>query len=178
MLALGFIPTSPSGISSTYTRVVGLRCYGHRRWGVTFLEVVVVLAIISVLAAIALPRYANAMAQQRADSAARRVVLDLAFAQRQARMSSSNQLVVFSVAGSSYSLTDVADLDHTASTYTVELSRPPYEAILVSADFDGDLEIIFDGYGIPDSGGSVVLHVGGVFKTITVSSETGTVSVQ
>ena len=54
----------------------------------TLLEVALVLTIIGILSAIAVPRYANFVAGQRADATARRITTDLAFAQRHARVTS------------------------------------------------------------------------------------------
>ena len=146
----------------------------------TFLETVVVLAIIGIMAAIAIPRYAGALTNQHIEAAARRIVVDLARAQRKAKASSASQSVLFSVEDNSYTLPGVADMDHSGSVYTVELSQPPYEATLLSADFDGTQEMIYDGYGIPldGVGGSVLIQVGSLFKTITVDGETAAVSVQ
>ena len=152
-----------------------------RRWrGFTLLEMVIVIAVIGVLAAVALPRYANAIANQHIEAASRRIVLDLALAQRRAKASSSSQSVLFAVDTNSYSLPNVADLDRANSTYAVDLSQPPDEATLHSADFDGSTEMIYDGYGMPldGVGGSVVIQVGSMLKTITVNGETGAVSVQ
>jgi len=150
------------------------------RPGFSFLEMVVVLAIIGIMAAIAIPRSASAITNQHIEAAARRIALDLARAQRTAKASSASQSVVFSVDDNSYTLPGVADMDHSGSTYTVELSQPPYEATLLSADFDGTQEMIYDGYGMPldGVGGSVMIQVGSLFKTITVDGETGAVSVQ
>ena len=150
------------------------------RPGFSLLELVVVLAVISVIAVIAIPRYAGAITNQRIEAAARRIALDLARAQRTAKASSASQSILFSIVDNNYTLPGVADMDHSGSTYTVGLSQPPYEATLLSADFDGTLEMIYDGYGIPldGVGGTVLIQVGSLFKTVIVDGATGAVSVQ
>ena len=55
----------------------------------------------------------------------------------------------------------------------MRLSEDPYGASMVSADFGGDADIIFDVFGVPDSGGSVVIQVGNHVRTVTVDAVTG-----
>ena len=142
------------------------------------IRVITVTAIIGVLAAVALPRFAGAMANHRLEVAATRIVADLSLVQRQARTASASQTIRFELGDDNrYHLPTAEDIDHPGSVYTVELSEEPYQATLRSADFGGDTEIIFDGYGIPDSGGSVVIQVADQLKIITVDAETGRATV-
>ena len=60
----------------------------------------------------------------------------------------------------------------------VTLSEDPYGATLVSADLGGDVFIVFDGYGASDSGGTVIVKVGNIQKTIDVDPQTGKATVQ
>ena len=126
----------------------------------------------SIVASITVPRYANFVAQQRAAGAARKISADLAYAKRQARFSSASQIVTFNVAADTYTLAGVDDPDHPGEPYQVDLADEPYGATIISATFDTDTEVIFDGYGVPDSGGSVVIQVGDYRKRITVDGDT------
>jgi len=146
--------------------------------GFSLLELVLVLAIIATLAAIAAPRYQTALARYRADLAARRIVADLKLARSSAKAASSSQRVEFLVSPSKYCLLDLAPLDGTSGSYVVKLSEKPYEAYITSADFGGNHELVFNGWGIPDSGGTVVLTVGPEQRTVTVDAETGKAQVE
>ncbi len=64
------------------------------------------------------------------------------------------------------------------TAYEVLLSEEPYRTSIVSADFGGDLDIIFDVFGVPDSGGSVVISVGNRVRNVTVQAVTGRASAQ
>ena len=150
------------------------RCGG----GFSLLELVVVMVIMAILAAIATPRYGQAIARYRTSMAARKVAADLTFARKRARTSSSSQAINFNVANDGYQLPGVADMKTSASDYSVALSSAPYKARIVSADFDGNGDVTFDGYGVPDSGGTVVVAVGDYSKTIVLDADSGKAEVQ
>ena len=140
------------------------------RTAFTLLELVVVMTIIGVVGAIAVPRYTTFVGGQRADAAARRITTDLSYLQRRARTYSQSLTVSFDVGTDSYSVPGMRDPDHTDRDYVVLLSREPYEATIESADFGGDTDLVFDGYGILDSGGTVIIRVGKHQRTITVEA--------
>lgn len=121
------------------------------------------MAIMGILAAIAMPRYGNSISLHRVTSAAGRVVADIDGARRQARIVSASQTVAFEAESDSYS----------CSSGIVQLSQEPYRTDIVSVDFDGAIEIVFDGFGVPDRGGFVVLQVGTFQKTISVDADSG-----
>jgi prepilin-type N-terminal cleavage/methylation domain-containing protein len=148
-----------------------------RRRGFTLAEVVCVLVIMTILAAIALPRYAKTLSRYRAELAARRVVADLSLAQRQARFSSTAQTVVFDSAAEACQLIGLPDPDHPGLDYVVNLGAEPYRADIGSVDLGGDAQIVFDGFGQPDSGGSIVVSAGNCYKQIDVDSVTGDATV-
>ena len=146
--------------------------------GFSLLELVVVMVIMAILAAIAAPRYGQAVARYRTSMAARKVAADLTFARKRATISSTSQAVNFDVANNGYQLPGVTDMRTAAVDYSVVLSSAPYQARIVSADFDGDADVTFDGYGVPDSGGTVVVAVGNYSKTILLNADSGKAEVQ
>lgn len=132
-----------------------------------------VMVIIGVLSSIAFPRYAEFVSNQKLEAAARKVMVDLAYAQREARQSSASRTVTFNVAQSQYTLTGVAHPDHPAQTYVVKLGNEPFGARIVSASFGGDANLIYNGFGTPDSSGTLVIAVGSRQTTISVDSGMG-----
>jgi prepilin-type N-terminal cleavage/methylation domain-containing protein len=148
--------------------------------GFTLFELLLVLAIVATMAAIAAPRFGASTIRYRADLTARRIVSDMNLAQSSAKASSKVQQVRFIVTDNEYRLVGLAPIDSSAGVdeCIVSLSTSPYEATLVSADFGGDDTISFNGWGIPDSGGTVVLTVGSEQRTVSIDSETGRCSVQ
>ncbi|MBN1489571.1 MAG: prepilin-type N-terminal cleavage/methylation domain-containing protein [Phycisphaerae bacterium] len=144
------------------------RCPGY-----TLVEVVLVLAILGLCAGIAVPRFANSIALHRAEAAGERLVVDLTLARQQARQSSASRTITFDSVAHSYSIAGVAGLDNQQATYSVVLTREPYNARIASVDLGGNNTITFDGYGAPDCGGSIVVSVGRFQVTVTVDAATG-----
>lgn len=150
------------------------------RRGVTLIDAVISLLIISILAGIAVPQYANALAGHRLEAAASRIVADLSLARRQAQMSGTSQTVMFEPSDGHYHLVGLQHLDRAGEEeeYQVFLFQEPYKATIVSAVFGADAEIIFDGHGVPDTGGTITIQAGVRKKTINIDSATAQVDVQ
>ncbi len=149
-----------------------------RHTGFTLLDLMMAIAIIAIVASIATPRYANALTRYRADAAARRVAADFQLARQTAKSTSSSRTVTFDAANHSYVIPNVREFDTAGTMYRVQLQDPPYQAQIVSVDLGGDWQIIFDGFGIPDSGGLVIVQSGDYQYTVVVDPETGVAKVQ
>jgi prepilin-type N-terminal cleavage/methylation domain-containing protein len=158
---------------------VKYRCLSDRSGGgFSLFEMVIVMAIMAIMAAVATPRYGKAIARYRSEMAARKVVADLTFARKRARILSTSQAVNCDVENEEYQLPGVTDMKTAASDYSVALSSSPYYARIVSTDFGGDADVTFDGYGVPDSGGTVVITVGDYSKTILLDPDSGQAEIQ
>ncbi len=141
----------------------------------TLLELVLVLSIVGVLSAIAVPRFQRSIVKARADAAANRIAGDLRLARARAMQKSTTQSVVFTRAAGNdgYGLPGVADLTNPSAVYRVSLSGEPYLATLVSVTAGGDQTLIFDGFGVPDSAAKIVVQAGEFQRAITVDGTTG-----
>lgn len=147
--------------------------------GLTLAELVIVLLILAILAAAAAPRFIGSLHRYRAEAAAARVAHDLRFARRQATAQSASQTVQFnSPAAHQYELVNLDDPHRPGQPYVVNLASEPYLAVIVSADFGGDATIVFNGYGRPDSIGTVTVQSGTVQRIVTVDADTGKAEVQ
>lgn len=145
--------------------------------GFSLMELVLVILIVAIISAVVVPRFGGSITRHRADTVAQRIAVDLELARRRASTTSAAQRVIFDVEDDSYELDGLGDMDHSTEDYIVSVAEDPYKAVLVFVNFGGDEEIIFDGFGTPDSGGSVIVQVGNEIRTVTVDANTGETSV-
>ena len=150
------------------------RTNGRGAKAFTVVEMVVVVLILGILAAAAMPRFADALWQRRADAAARRIVADLELARREALYRNAKQTVCFHVGSNCYAVAPgPKHLDRRSGPYVVRLAEAPYEARLVSAQAGGDADVVFTPSGLPDTSAEVVLEAGPYQATVTLDSTTG-----
>lgn len=138
----------------------------------TLVELTIVLLILAILAAVAVPRYANAVSHFRVEAAARRIQHDLAYAREVANQRSIPQPVIFQPDLDCYTLPGVPDLDRRGQDYTVCLARPPYQVDLMLAEFGSPAAatttLTYNTFGYPDREGKVVVRSGSACQVVEV----------
>ena len=103
---------------------------------------------------------------------------DIALAQQRANNSSTSVTVSFNLASSSYQILGMPDLNQPAQTYTVSLAASPYSATLSAVSFGNGSSLTFNGFGMPQQGGSLRLGVADRQHTLTVDPSSGRVTIQ
>jgi prepilin-type N-terminal cleavage/methylation domain-containing protein len=157
-----------------------------RKRGFSFLELIMVIMITGILFAAGVPTYINSLSSYRAMITIKRIAADLEYAQAVARRTNTSLTINFSTANSNYTLIGVTNISSRAgTTYIVEVDDEPYYGVIHSVSFNGngatdaeDSVIIFDRFGIPDSGGTLVIKCGSYQKQLTVDAATGQVTTQ
>jgi len=135
---------------------------------------VVVLVVIGIMGAIAMPKYASAINRYRADAAARRIAADLNFARALAIATSTTTSISFNCNASTYQIASATDPDH-GGTFSVTLSNDPYLSGFAStAAVNGLFTVSFNGYGMPTSTPSIVVTSSDSSRTVTVNADIGT----
>lgn len=143
-----------------------------------------VLVILGVTSAIAIPRFANANQNQRARVAAHRLVADLTMVQSRANMTSTTLTVKFSVGTGVYAVDGIADLKSGASTYTTDLGEAPFDAVIRGTDLGGTprsggtATLSFDGFGVASVGGTVTIGAGTSAITVVIDAPSGKARIQ
>jgi len=136
-------------------------------------EVFLVIVIISTVSAIAVPRFGNFLAGTRLAGATRRIIVDLSLAQRRAKSTGVSSTASFTPASRTLELVGLSDPDHPGQPYIVSLGEEPYQLSSMAVNFNGLSQVVFDAYGVPDSGGTITIIVGEYQRTITVDPDTG-----
>jgi prepilin-type N-terminal cleavage/methylation domain-containing protein len=147
------------------------RAGDEARRAFSMIELVIVILIMSIFSAVAAPKFLDSLLFHQVESAVRRVKADIDYARQRARLTSTTQTVTFT--GSTYTVSGMKSLDLNSSTYTVNLTRTPYSLDSATANFGGSQVLTFDGYGSPNSGGTVVLTAKAHQCTLTVDGVTG-----
>jgi len=166
---------------------------GRETRGFTLLELLIVVLILAIAAAVVVPLAASGQDAQCA-SAARMVVADLELAQSYALARQDLVALVFSEDLQNYKVVLAAGQNLDVYESLLVLAHPGragqiYETniqaelqlgdvVVSSADFNGDRYVVFDSFGSPEFGGSIVLTVRDASLTVTVEPITGAVSVQ
>ncbi len=149
----------------------------------TLIELLAVVVIIGILAAVGIRSIASPIVNQQFDAARKRIEADFSLARQHAISTAMPQSVLFDVSARSYSIPNLPDPDRPGGgDYTVDLSKGPYEIQALAVTFDvpseandDTAEIVFDASGKPDSGGTISLQIGDRIDTLTVDAEDGRV---
>lgn len=145
------------------------------RRGFSLVELAVVLTIMGIMAAVAVPRLSASISKARVKAATQRVIADLEQAKATAIAKSQPMTIAFGATG--YTIAGIRSLDRFTRDTAVSLAEDPYGVELSKVDFDGAQSVTFDMYGVPNSGGSLCLSAGGLTTTLSVDAQTGAVSV-
>jgi type II secretory pathway pseudopilin PulG len=144
--------------------------------GFTLLDVTLTVVILGVLASAAVPKFLSSLGHHRAKAAAARIAADLTFARQLAMSKSQDIAVQFTTVSNEYVLEGVEHPDHTGESYLVRIGESPYESELVSADLGDDERIVFNAFGLPESGGKITVQSGRWRETVTIDPDTGKAS--
>jgi prepilin-type N-terminal cleavage/methylation domain-containing protein len=143
----------------------------------SLVELLLVVSILAVMAALAVPRYVTALDDYRAEHAARRIASDIAAAQSTARATATSQSITFSLDTDSYQLPAAVAGNSPA---TITLRDAPFNADLTAAAFapagqtQTSTTLTFNGFGVANAGGSLTVRAGGSSRTISVEQDSGT----
>ncbi|MCH7702901.1 MAG: GspH/FimT family pseudopilin [Planctomycetes bacterium] len=142
----------------------------------TLIEVVLVLVIMSLLMAVAQPRIASYVNNDRVRRSADRLAMDLRLAQSEAIKQQAVVTISFDTTQDTYTLTNLSPDSQGATERTVALGSDSYYRTSVAGvvfPVKGLKSVSFDSFGSPDSGGTITLASGRITCTITVDSVTG-----
>ena len=140
------------------------------------MELVVVLVVISVMAGLALPAYSSAVARYRLQSAAHNLASDIDHATQYAAATMTEVTVQFNTVNNRVRFGGLPARRTVGPSHVLDLEEHPNGAAISSVDFSGLQQYTISAFGVPSSGGTVVLRNGDGAVTLEVDATTGTVS--
>lgn len=152
----------------------------HKRAaGFSLIELILILVIVSAMTLlVGVGTYQNSSMHQRLLCAARSVQANLHLARQRAIVGSQTRTVRFDVMRNAYMLYGISDPDLPERPDTfIEFEETPYDVTLKSVDINGGIDVVYDPYGRPEAGGTLVLELGPYTTTITVDPDTGLVTI-
>lgn len=167
------------------TRTIAHRRHSHRaalsaRRAFTFIELVIVIAVVGLIGAMAGGPVVSNLASMRARGAAARIVADVNYAQRWAMSTRNRTWLEFNSTFTTYTLyvenpANPGKANRVAlarpldgATGAITINDPPFSGVTVSAvNINGGRQIEFDSFGKPYDNSSAALTAAG---TITLSS--------
>lgn len=149
-----------------------------RHKGFSLMELSLVVVLLALLTGIAAPRYSSSTNNYQVNMAARKVAADLGRARADAWNRGVHRTVTFNTTALQYTLTAVADMNNsTLADTVVSLNISPYNLTQITASFGGGASVIFDGYGMPNNGGTVTVTSGTLSQTVTLNATTGNITI-
>lgn len=149
------------------------RAFGSRRASLrdgraafSLIELVVVLLIVAIVTAIAVPRFGNGAARARLEFAANQLGGDILLTRDQARAASAPRYLAFKLGTGAYSFLDEAE----APLVRRNLGGEPALATIARTNLAGD-RVAMTAYGLPAQAGRILLSSGGNVIVLTVESD-------
>lgn len=136
----------------------------------SLVELVVVLMILGVLAAVAVPRYGTSQVRYRVEAATSRIATDIERARNEARATSSGRIFVL-IDRTGYAFGPPAQPSH-----SVDLTQEPYGVRTTRGDLASS-PIAFDAFGRADKASWFAVGVGEEWRRLDVDTD-GVVSVR
>lgn len=137
----------------------------------SLIELVVVILIVSVLTAIAVPRFADSAARSRVMSAADRLGAEIMLTRDRARAASSPRTLTVTRGSGMLRLLDAEE----TVLGTSDLALEPYIATVVRTDLPAS-RVQFNGYALPTASGRVMVRSAGYLAIVSIASD-GTVGI-
>lgn len=149
----------------------------RNRRGFSLVELVVVVLILGILAAVGSTKYVDSLNHHRAQRSAQRIAADIDAARHGARNRGQSVTITFDTTNHRYTITGMPSPDHPTGAFVVNLNEGSLKSVLTTADLGGDKVLTFNAFGLPDSGGALTVGAGSSLRTLTVASQTGAVTI-
>lgn len=155
--------------SSAPPRSEAIGASRRARGAFSLIELLIVVAIVSAVAAMAVPRFTEASEGRRLDLAQERIETALGAWSERARLESDPMIMHFDQDAETLALYRGDSVDELNRLETIELGEDPYRVEIVTrSDLRGDTVVALSAHGIVGGGLSVDLGSGSLTRTVTL----------
>lgn len=140
----------------------------HKTRAFSLVELILVVAIIGVVSAIAMPRLGSVLDTHRVDQAASKLANDLELLRTAARASTTTTQLTVSGKNSTWRLSGLADTAPGSPESTVNLTQAPYFATFDNNLVPDEYQLTFDANGVPSETFKFVIRSGAQSRFVTV----------
>ena len=142
----------------------------------TLMELIIVIVIISVTAAVAIPRMSGASSRYRVDAAVQQLLADINITAAAANSASETRSIVFDASNETYVMVGRPSPSNPALNHTVSLSVEPYKVNMLGVSL-GDNQLDISGHGLLMETGQLTLAAGSTARRVVFTSGSGSVQV-
>ncbi len=149
----------------------------YSKSGFSIFEIAMVIVIIGIISAISIPKVGSLITDVNEKAVAERIIEDLSYLRNRAVSLRDTTWMVVDQAQNQYGLYVGPDAGsrilipdpQTGESFILDLDSAYQDVLINSANFGGASEVSFNWWGIPSSGGTIVLNS----RTITLIAGTG-----
>lgn len=143
----------------------------------SLIELILVVSIVGVVSAIALPRLGSVLDTHRVDQAAARLANDLELLRTAARARSTTTTLTVNGKFSEWTLSGTKDPAAADPDSTVRLAEAPYFASFDSSVTPGELVLTFNPSGIPSQTYRFTIRSGAQSRSVTINRPGGAIEI-
>lgn len=158
-------PDRPAGPCRRVGRAVRLSARAF-----SLIELLMVMIMMGVIGAMAVPRYQNSLAKYRVDSSANRLIAELERARETARAGSVTIKATVKTSDSTCSFTGVKSLDLKSGTTVIEFNKDPYSTKIRATTYAVGGALTLDAWGQVATAGTIDLVSGGEARRVHVEA--------
>lgn len=150
----------------------------HRPRAFTLIELVVVIVIMAIMAAVTIPRFASASNRYRVDAAVQQILADVNMTAAVANRASASRTISFDPDNDRYTLVGQASPSDPAQDWIIELGLEPFGVNLARVTFGADDDLPISGHGLLAESGELTVTAGRTARKLIFTQGSATATIE
>jgi prepilin-type N-terminal cleavage/methylation domain-containing protein len=131
-----------------------------RRTGFSMIELAIVVSIIGIISAIAIPKFADGASGRKLQGVKKQLLADIQTAKIRARATSTQHTIKFFVSDEIYVIVEGNEIKKDAIVISRDLTESPFDATIRRTNLGGDEVMVITPYGDLSPSGTIRFKVG------------------